>query len=407
MGLLAQVSIWEAVTAIIILITSFYLIFKPQPIPLEKETSNLFIISRDFLQSLSNLNSSYTFFTNFSYFNETLIEFLLKNESYIPYYSTQNLIKEQIYVAANCSDNEIDNFVKWFNRIKFNKREVKIFFVKSTLSSIPETTDLLIICGYKNLTDYKNNLISYISKDKGIVGFFDFPQTVDEATKQIFGLNMAQSVPGDIFVNNATTVDDPNFLAYKYFYNIPLPVKASYYNSSTQDYLGNFTFRNYTVGFEINTTSKEAYFYLPSKLVVKERQSFSLYGYSFFLSYLENDTLFISIKKPYNFTNFTLTDVQLIDYNESKIFLFKISTPKVPVAVFNGTKVAWIANFNRYNNATDDQKLALLSLLLAVSNKKFSYGVLVRNPVLIPFVDVESYDVYEPYFVNFGLNLPF
>ncbi|MEM5815232.1 MAG: hypothetical protein QXD89_01950, partial [Candidatus Aenigmatarchaeota archaeon] len=179
MGILAQISIFEVITVLVILFVSFYLIFKPIQVTSSKEISNLFLISRDFLKTIDNLNLHYFIFTNVSKFDEFYIN-TLKNQTYIGFFSTDNLIKERIIIAANCSEKKIEKLYNWFGKVKFNKREVSIFFVPANLSSLPQHSDLLIICDYINLTEYKSELISYLSKGKGIIGFFDISETVDK-----------------------------------------------------------------------------------------------------------------------------------------------------------------------------------------------------------------------------------
>ncbi|MEM5815256.1 MAG: DUF2341 domain-containing protein, partial [Candidatus Aenigmatarchaeota archaeon] len=173
----------------------------------------------------------------------------------------------------------------------------------------------------------------------------------------------------------------------------------------------NFTFRNYTVIFEANSLSKEAVLVIPNSLnkTLKERDNFSLGGYNFTLSYVGDSFVSIAFRKSYQFLDFgNGKNIEIIDGDEKKIFLYKeFNNKKIPLATINNSRVGWIADFERNNNTTDDLKLALLSLIFTVANKKFSYGVLSKNPVSVPYIDIEKYDLFEVYLVNFGFNLPY
>lgn len=405
-------SILEVIGAIVIIFTSFYLIFKPPQITSGKETANLFVISRDFLQTLDNINHTYFLFTNMTYSDE-FSGYVLRNLGYAVFFSTKNLIKPNIIVAANCSTNQIRKLYSWFGELKFNRREVSIYFIPSNLSKIPDYSNLLIICDYKNLTDYRDSLLTYLSKGKGILGFFDFPSEIDKTSIEIFGLQPTQEVvvTEEVMVHSPVSVYDHVYIPYKYFYNLPLMIKANETDLTTGNYLGYFTFRNYVVRFEINSTSREVKFYTTPETRVRERENFRLFGYNFTLSYVTNYSISVSFKKTYNFTDFTGPNrVKTVDEDQNKIFLYSgiyNDGKKVPVSTINTTRVAWIANFDRYDTATHDQKLALLSLILTVSEKVNYYGTFTRRTILVPFVDVENYDVLEIYFASFGLGLPY
>ncbi|MEM5832067.1 MAG: hypothetical protein QXT38_02025 [Candidatus Aenigmatarchaeota archaeon] len=410
MGLLAQIYAWEAIISILLILASFYFFLSQSIVKESKEEFNTIIFSRDFLTTINNLNLTYLIFSNTSYF-ENFTTSIKVPEYYIPYFSTKNLIKNSIVVASNCTEEEINRLKEWFDTIFLNRRKIKIVFISSNLDAIPYSADVLLICGYKNLTNYENSLLSFLKKDKGIIGFFDVSLNMDQTTKKIFGINSTQSRSEnvDVLINKPYSISQENYLGYKYFYGLPISVYANGTNSTTKNPIGNFTFRNYSVLFEINSTNKEVYFYTSQIIRVREREKFSLYGYNFLLAYVENSSIYISFKKVYNFTNFIDGNIIpiLLDDNENKIFLYQgyYNFRKVPVAVLNGSKVAWISNFDRYRNATDDKKLVLLSLILAISDKNYNYGKMSKNLVLVPFIDVENYDFFEPYSVKFGYGL--
>jgi hypothetical protein len=280
--------------------------------------------------------------------------------------------------------------------------------VPSDLTNIPEYTDLLLICGYINLTNYKYNVLSYLSKGKGIVEISDFT-VIDDATREIFGITTTSPQPTtDVYINKPLDFSSSIYYPYKFFYNIPILINATSINTTSGNYIGNFTFRNYTIPFEIDYNLKRVYFRTNSTISVSERNMFSLYGYDFFLSYiLSNSSFAISFKKIYNFTDFRgNNNIKLTDGDEQRIFLYEGSSQsKVPVAVMNTSKVAWIADFDRNNNATHDQKLALLSLILTVSNKT-PYFREPYSAYILSYLNVENYDIYEVYKVTLRITYP-
>jgi hypothetical protein len=409
MALLGQINILEVISALVLLFTIFYFIFKQTEIKDNWQLANLATISRDLLISLDFIGKLY----NASFSEETLKNFLNKtsivNESIILSIYPEGTIKESIIVAANCTQDKIKKFTEWYSINILNKRKVSIFFVQTNLTNIQEYTDLLLICGPIDLSIYKENILNYLAKGKGVIEISDFGNTIDSATQEIFGIKPTSPKPySDVYINKPSRVSDETYYAYKFFYNVPIVINATYINTTTLNYIGNFTFRNYIVPFEINYTSKIVYFKTNPITSVSERQQFSLYGYNFYLSYILTQTSFaVSFKKIYNFTDFRgNNNIALTDGNEQRIFLYEDSlSSKVPVAVMNKSKVAWIADFDRYNNATHDQKHALLSLILAVSNK-VPYFVEPYSAYKVPYLNVESYDMYEVYKAMLRITYP-
>jgi len=399
MGLLAQVHTFEIVISILLLLTSFYFFFSIAK--REKSEINAAILSRDLLVSLDNLNLTYSVFSNISNF-EALTSSLQLPLHYYPFFSTQNLINKNIIVAANCSS--IEEFSSWFGEIYLNRKKVRIIFISTNLESLPSHADVLLICDYKNLTKYENSLLSFLNKGKGIVGFFDVVANMDNTTKKIFGIDSSyyNLKNGDVKVRKPSSAKETSYLSYKYFYGLPIPVP----------FAGNsciFTFRNYSVPFQVNVEEKKVNFLAGSNSIIRvgEREKFNLYGYNFLLAYIGNSSIYISFLKEYNFTNFiegNLIPVTLDD-NMKRVFLYQVEDiGMIPVAVLNSTKVAWVAKFNRNNVAPHDKRLVLLTLLLALSDKNFIYGRASERLFLVPFIDVENYDICEMYSVRFGYN---
>jgi hypothetical protein len=408
MALLGQTTMLEVVSTLVLLFTTFYFIFKPVAFKDNWQAATLSKIGKDLLLSLDFIGKLY----NASFSEEVLKDFLgktsLANESLIISIYPERTIKESIIVAANCTQDRIKEFSEWYGTIIFNRRFVNVFFVPSDLTNIPEYTDLLLICGYINLTNYKYNVLSYLSKGKGIVEISDFT-VIDDATREIFGITTTSPQPTtDVYINKPLDFSSGIYYPYKFFYNIPILINATSINTTSGNYIGNFTFRNYTIPFEIDYNLKKVYFRTTSTISVSERSKFNLYGYDFFLSYiLTNSSFALSFKKVYNFTDFRgNNNIALTDGNEQRIFLYEGSLQlKVPVAVMNSSKVAWIADFYRNNNATHDQKLALLSLILTVSSKA-PYFLEPYSAYKLSYLNVEYYDMYEVYKATLRITYP-
>ena len=409
MALLGQTTILEAISAIVLLFTAFYFIFKPLSFKDNWQTASLAILGRDILLSLDLTGRLY----NSTFSEVSLKDFISKTslakESIFLYLQPEGTMKNSIIIAVNCTQDKIKKFSEWYGLLVFNKRTISIFFLPVNLTNIPEYTDLLLICGPIELENYHQNIIEYISKGKGVIEIADFT-TIDQSTQKVFGINVTttQQANTDVYINLPSSVKSDIYYPYKFFYNIPLLINASYVNQSSGKYYGNFTFRNYSVQYEIDPVSRNVTFYTSPPLSVRERESFKLYGYNFMLSYiLSNSSFSVSFKKLYNFTSFRgNNNIGLIDGNEERIFLYEgSSTSKMPIAVLNTSKVAWIANFDRYNNATHDQKLALLSLILTVSGKTY-HSLEPYSTHKIPYLGVESYDMYEVYKANLGIAYP-
>ena len=399
MASLGQVTILEAISALILLFTAFYLIFKPMSLKDNWNVGSTSIIGRDILLSLDFTKNLYNASFSDKIFRDFLSKTSIVKEPLIISIHAEGTIKDSIIVAANCTSESIMKFTEWFGFNVFNKRFVDIFFIPANLTSIPEYSDLLIICNYVNLTNYKTSILDYLSKGKGIIKISDFDSSIDSATKEIFGIDLTSEVPatGDININIPSSVLSDSYYPYKIFYNIPLVINASSINTTSGNFIGNFTFRNYTIPFEIDYASRKVYFITNPPISVVERNMFIIDGYNFFLSYIiSKSSIAISFKKIYNFTNFRgNNNVILTDGNRERIFLYE-SASNLPVAILNTSKVAWIANFDRYNNATLDQKLALLSLILTVASKER----LIFDPYSaykISYVNIENYDIYEVY----------
>jgi hypothetical protein len=408
MALLGQTTMLEVVSALVLLFTAFYFIFKPIVFKDNWQAATLSIIGKDLLLSLDFLGKLY----NASFSEEALKDFLSKtsiaNESLVISIYPEKTIKESIIVAANCTQDRIKKFSEWYGLFIVNRRFINIFFVPANLTNIPEYTDLLLICNYTNLSSYKYNILNYLSKGKGIIEISDL-STIDDATKEIFGVTTTSPQPAtDVYINIPLNFSSSVYYPYKFFYNIPLTINATSINTTTGNYIGNFSFRNYTVPFEIDYNSKIVYFRTTSTISAPERSQFNLYGYNFYLSYiLTNSSFALSFRKVYNFTDFRgNNNIALTDGDEQRIFLYEGSSQsKVPVAVMNTSKVAWIADFDRSGNATHDQKLALLSLILTVSSKT-PYFLEPYSAYKLSYLNVEDYDMYEVYKATLRITYP-
>lgn len=426
MALLGQMTILEVITSLVLILGVFAIFFRYPSYKTDWQSAYLSILARDILSTLDFTEKLYNSSFSLDYFNISISNTFLTKENYIFSLSTENAFKSNIIVAANCSSYQIKEFSKWYGRLIVNRRFINLFFVETNLTNIPLYSDVLLICGYKNLTNYRQQILDYLSMGKGIVEISDLNSisSLDTTSKEIFGIDFSTNVLGtsnivlasDVNISKPLSSNASNYPPYKIFYNLPIVLNSTSINQSSGNYIGNFSFRNFTVPFEINFTSRAVYFYTQIKTSVQERTAFSLYGYNFFLSYiLDNSSIAISFKKTYNFSDFSGNNrVFPIDNESSKIFLYngfysltEYWKYPVPLATINSSKAAWIVDFNRYNNATDDQKLALLSLIISVADKRNTILPLQKKAILSRYINVENYDIYEPYLLYLGISYPY
>lgn len=402
--------------------------------------ASLIILLRDSALTLDRTGIIY----RASFSDSLLGDFLnktIQKKNLIWWSRTKNAIKSSIVFACNCTESQIGNLTHWFNQLKVNERNISIVFLESSLGNINPQTDGLLIWGYKDLTNYKSQIVDYIKLGKGVVEIMDLPGRPDEVQREVFGIDACSKVLGPTCgwsdaleitfvkpINATVNIYKP----YKYFYNFPETIKADSFNDSvpvdsgtspcpnSDVPTGNFSFHDESYEFWICSLSS-VYFDTDrngnADLIVSPGQEFSLAGYKFYLSYIPTETsIAISYQKIYNFTDFLKpgrTRIYPVDKDLFKILVHRGNYSNgiypIPAAVVNG-RAAWLANFGRDGLATvkDDHKALLLALLLHTSSKE--YAAMLTNLRIgyeLPYLNVAGRDMYEVYTFNLGFGYPF
>lgn len=435
-----QIPIIELVTAVLILLVAFSVLFPEFYYKSKWEDAFVLIKARDSILTIDRIGKLYSYS-----FNSTLLENFLRSiylgENLLFWSETSDTFKGRIIVACNCTKQQIEKLYSWFGRIKLNDREIEMIFLESNLDIINEPSDVLLIWKYKDLTPYIATLKNYLNKENGIIQIADLTLAqVNEAQKQIFGIEWFEGGWGPTNENyfikprNASQI---TYQAYKNFYHVPLPLLAPIATTtipiegtiqacaSANVNQGNFTFRGTSYNFWI-CDGKSVYFDTNrnnrADIRVITGQNFLINNFTFLLNYIDyNERIRISFKPAYNFTDFLRaggSKVYPADNDIRKILLYRGNwsnepNKPIPVVIINGTigRTAWVADFSRdgLDKVGDDHKSLLLSLLLETSNKR-SFEVLspgLRLGTLTSYVNIVNKDIFEVYRFNLRLGYPF
>jgi len=246
------VSILEMIIVMIALFITFSIFFPGFQYRSRWSDTLLLLKSRDLILTADRIGQLYDYSfspTNLQTFLDTLIP---TNETGIISWSEmEGTIKSSVWIACNCTNDQINDLTSWFRGLKINRREIGVLPCYTNLEAINpclSSSDVLLIFGYKDLSDpvYLNTLKEYLKIGSGIVEITDLNSTMvlgDDVQEKIFGLGAdssdeAQTQEGmseyDVFRDEVespikrpinTTVF--SYHPWKYFYHIPIPLFAS------------------------------------------------------------------------------------------------------------------------------------------------------------------------------------
>ena len=238
------VSFIELVTAVIILIVAFTILFPPFQYSSKWGEALSLIKGRDIIFSLASSNKMYEYSFNSSLLENFLIQ-ALNETNFIYSYSIENTIKPEIFIACNCTFEEINEFQRILSGFEINGREINFLLLYSNLDEINDPnkrSDLLLICGNKSLESYKDEIKKYIERGNGIILIADpsleqVSPAGDEIYREIFGLGNASSQKVLIsdfnnFTRNPESVKEIIYYPWKYFYRVAAPLSVSPYFAS-------------------------------------------------------------------------------------------------------------------------------------------------------------------------------
>lgn len=471
MGRKGIINFIEAIVVIVALFIAFAVLFPDISFKNRWSDATTILSSRDLILTMDRLNMIYTN----SFDANSLQSFLdsaipVNRSSLLAWVVIEGTVKSSIVVACNCSNPQIQNLNYWMSGLKMNGRYINITFIPSTLDNIVPS-DALLIWNNVKLDSYLANFLNYLRNGGGIVEIndFDISQT-GTVQKQIFGLIYAggksfnNQAYADHFSHKPNNSTDIMYEPYKYFFHIPVPLKASETVSSfpleagmqqpvcnSLKGHGKFIFNDTAYDFWM-CNSTTVYFdtdhNASADTAVRTGVGFKIFGYNFTLQYIDivNSIPYqigVSFGYDYQFQDFLMNassapgvcpsgsgwnpyyydQLNTVDYSPEKI-IFNASFRSgqfidLPTIITNNTggRAAWIADFTNDLNSTckgiaavgDDEKLLLASLLLWGAGKEtFSPSpVTVKNGFITKYVNVQNLDTYEVYNFNFGLGSPF
>jgi hypothetical protein len=395
--------------------------------------------SRDLIITAERSGSFYPCVLESSCFKNNFLDLIIPTNktNIIPWSEVEGTVKNQISISCNCStakDGPIQYLYSAFNGLTINGREInaKICYtdLESSINPCMESSDILIIWGYKDLSSAKyRDILKQYMKYGGVVEVMDFPSGYsfgsDYTQQQIFGISGGGAVTPtyDIFIKPANA-NQITYQSYKFFYHIPLQISAGTTGVSTvgctQNMTGNFIIRQKsypfsicngaTVYFDTNGDGK-----IDSPISGRFQLSYSGELLNYTLKYVSSQWIKIKFEQSYRFLDFVKTaatsNVMPQDGNYNRILLRTDSNDGA--VIINGSKIvqtAWIADFSRDpSKMGDDHKNMLLSLIFGLSNKK-AFGVVSPNVKVgyaTSYLGVNATDMYEIFRLNLGLGYPY
>lgn len=415
----AQVPLVEMVTVLIAIFITFGILFPGFVYKDKWKEAKVMLLTRDLILTMDRTGFLY----QFSFNKSTLRNFLertVPEKNLIPWCEVEGTFPNQIMVACNCTEEEINKMNFWFNPLFLNKRRIYIIFFRSTLEEIPQETDVILIKNYKNLANYNSILQKYISRGIGIVEMMNFnsQSEIDIAQKQIFGINCTGSVGITNFMN-FTKPENSSVMVYtpyKNFYHVPIPLNSSLsltYPDCKNE--GNFVLNKTIYKFWI---CNDTYVWFDvdgnstRDVIVRVGESFRIGKYNFTLNYIHNSSIIaISFKnKPeYYFGNYLPTgkcNVLPNDGRMDRILVKGFGQIFYPAVILNSSRIAWMYDFG--DQPSDDEKTLLLSLILWASKKKFLVlSAPLQKGISSSYINIKNDDIFEVYKFTLGLSYPY
>ena len=431
-----EISTIELVAALIALFLAFNIFFSFQFSKTSKDLISMKIFGNDLLTSLDrngtlyyNVYSDHLVGKSIASVNSLLD--LLSGGKLRSVTKTSGNIPVYIPIFCNCTDEQVEFLRKTLGKTIINEREISIAFEKISLEKslkILYYSKVLIIWNNMDLSNYESFLKKYLSLGGGIIKISDITSQPDSTTEEIFGItysNLNLPSEGNVSFNIPNSVYDSNYLAYKYFFHVPIRINGSYYGpipveggiqecaSDYSNYSANFSFRDKSYRFWI-CTPEEVYwdtdFNEIADTIIQKREKFSLDECNFTISYITPESIYITFKDDYNFTKEIVDSsrAQIIGSSLDRIVLQFEKYPNgqpVPVMVINSSsgKAVWLVDIGRdgVSNIKDDERALLLSAILSAVNTK---DEIKSAEISLKRIDVVNQDMFEPYLILFGLS---
>jgi len=448
-----QVSLIEAITSTIVLFIAFNMIITTGEYQTKWEEALSSLQGRDILITADRSGKFHDYAFSPTTFNSEFLNKIATIKDAIIKIETEGTVKNTVYIACDCTAEQITYLQNILADEKFNTRAVNVVVCSTTIPTIntcgASTTypNALVIWGYKDLTPHINTLLGFINDGNSIIEIADILNSKvdevgiddDEGQKKIFGLKSIAGVfpppPNlDEFLKPMNSSQLPH-QSYKWFYHLPYLLKGTISESvpvegitpcGTPGMRGEFKFQNVNNRFWICGTSSVYWDTNGNNIadmIVTLRNKFSIGASNFFLNYIDStDKIRISFKPDYRFNDFVVTSelhnkfAIPIPNNKTRVLLsmgFWDTTKENPRAaiVFNGTengKTVWMADFSRggLSNTGDDHKQLLASLMLSIANKR-TKETFQQVGQITSYINVNNTDMLEIYKIDLSIGKPF
>lgn len=418
-----QIILVELVTVLVALLIAFGILFPRFVYKNKWKEASLILFSRDLILTMDRIGNLY----QYSFDGFALNDFLsgiVREKFLIPWSEIENTFPNRIVVACNCTEEEISRMNFWFNPLFINNRRVYILIQRATLEEIPKEADVVLIMGYKNLTNYKSTLAQLISREVGIIEAmnFDSPSKIDITQSQIFGINCSGSVEATNYMNfsKPSRASDMVYFPYKNFFHIPLPLNSSFTSNYPENCVneGNLVINRTSYKFWICNNSY-VWFDVDGNgtwdKLVRIQEKVTIGKFNFTLSYIHESkviALSFSNRPEYLFGSYLPVgncNVLPNDGNNRRILVKAVNSSlsqEYPAVVLNSSRVAWMYDFGK--TPSDDEKNLLLSLILWASRKKsLILPAQIQRGFSTSYVNVQNRDIFEVYKFTLGISYPY
>jgi hypothetical protein len=317
----------------------------------------------------------------------------------------------QINIACNCTDSEIDLLkdILQPQTFLFKNREIDLRINKTSLLYIDPRANVLLIFGYKNLSDYMLKLNDFLENGGTlfIVTDLNEAQTNDGVFNDIFGLEWDESGgpnphPEKLFFNTT----DPSKKSYKiadYFVNTPIRV-----NTSAGPGVFYISGDPYTIDTVMNETGEYVLF---ESNYYEKGETFVVNGYDVLVYDLDanssdEDAGFREyadigiLNKQYTFVNPT-PGLNLIKVDNKTILETKdgLSASKVNFYItdYGHGRTVWVVD---YDKSMTDWNQLFRSLMLWASGERYNMDLYEKKTgrvyTQVQYI-VSGDTVFEPY----------